>query len=263
MGGKSKSSSSQTSNQESFSQALYGDNSGVMLGGDNNQVSLNVTDHGAIDSALSFADNIGSAAFEANVSANNNLAALSETGFELANEVSSGAFGLVDSITSNQNELANSAMQNTAALASEGFSFANSALENNALLTSEGFSFADSAINSNAMLASDLFGTSAELINQSSERSLDAALAVHNTGLQQLQLGTDFVAQLNQQSLDTSLQAQQDNNDALTNGFKASMQFVEDFSRSDGGAVAETNMKTIGLLSLAAVGVAFAMKKGK
>lgn len=242
MGGKSKSSSSQSSNQKSFSQALYGDNSGVMIGGDGNTV--NFTDFGAVESALSFASGFGDSALTAVMDSNANMAAVADNGLALADSLGHGAFELASDVTGTNAELANQAMMINGSLVSDSFSLADS--------------MSSSFLNAGA----DMFGAGAELIDQSGQRNLEAALAVHDTGLQQLQLGTDFVTQLNQQSLDTNLQAQRDNNDALTGGFKSAMQFVEGFSRSDGNAVAETNMKTVGILSLAAIGVAFAVKKG-
>lgn len=243
MGGKSKSRSSQSSSQTSFSQALYGDNSGVMIGGDGNTV--NFTDYGAINGAFDVVKGATESAMLATMNASDNMAAVADNGLALADSLGHGAYGLASDVTSTNAELANQAMMI------------------NGSLVSDSFSLADSLSHSFLSSGADMFGAGAELINESGERNLEAALAVHNTGLQQLQLGTDFVSQLNQQSLDSNLQAQKDNNDALTNGFKSSMQFVEGFSRSDGNAVAETNMKTVGILSLAAIGVAFALKKGK
>jgi len=281
MGGKSKSSSSQKSDQKSFSQALYGDNSGVNIGGDGNNV--NFTDYGAIESALSFAENNSDNAFSAVLDSNNNMGSVAETALGLADSLSFGAFDLADSAMGTNAELANQAMINTSSVAETGLELADSlgygayslagdmasdnaelasqSMMNSSALASEGFSLADSLSNSFLGAGSEMFNTGAELINQSGERNLDAALSVHNAGLQQLQLGTEFVTNLNQQSLDNNLQAQRDNNATLSNGFKSAMQFVEGFSRSDGNAIAEVNMKTVGLLSLAAVGVAFAVKK--
>lgn len=264
MGGRSSSSSSQSSSQTSFSQALYGDNSGVMIGGDGNTV--NFTDYGAIEGALSFASDNSENAFLAVMDSNANMGAVAETGLALADSLGSGAFGLASDVAGTSAELANSlgsgAFNLVGDITSTNAELANQAMMINGSLVSDSFSLADSLANSFLGAGAEMFGAGAELIDQSGQRNLDAALAVHDTGLQQLQLGTDFVTQLNQQSLDTSLQSQKDNNDALTGGFKSAMQFVEGFSRSDGNAAAETNMKTVGLLSLAAIGVAFAMKKG-
>jgi hypothetical protein len=294
MGGRSSSSSSQKSSQTSFSQALYGDNSGVMIGGNDNTV--NFTDYGAVEGALNFANNNSENAFLAVMDSNNNMGSVAETGLALADSLGAGAFGLVDSVTGTNAALADSlgfgafgvaseSMNTNAALADslaagafgltdsafslagdmagENAELANSAMQINGSLVESSFSLADSLADSFLGAGAGMFGAGAELLNQSGERNLDAALAVQSTGLQQLQMGTDFITALNQQTLDTSLQAQADNNSSLTNGFKSAMQFVEGFSRSDGNAVAETNMKTVGLLSLAAVGVAFAIKKSK
>jgi len=148
--------------------------------------------------------------------------------------------------------------------------FANATSGTNAIITEQSLSLANESMNSSASLASEgfslsesLFSTSAELVDNINSRTIDSAAALHSAGLQQLNLGTEFISTLNQQSLDNNLQSQQDNNDALVQGFASSMQFVEDFSRSDGAAVAETNMKTIGVLAVSGVLIALVLKKGK
>jgi hypothetical protein len=265
MGGKSSSKSSQKSDQKSFSQALYGDNSGVNIGGDGNNV--NFTDHGAIEGALQFARDNSSNAFSAVMDSNANMGSVAESGLALADSTADGAFDLVDGITGTVAGLADNlgfgAFDLASDMAGTNAELASQSMMNSSALASEGFSLANSLSSDFIGAGAEMFGAGAELINQSGERNLDAALSIHNTGLQQLELGTEFVTNLNQQSLDNNLQAQRDNNAALSNGFKSSMQFVEGFSRSDGNAVAEVNMKTVGLLSLAAVGVAFAVRKGK
>jgi poly-gamma-glutamate capsule biosynthesis protein CapA/YwtB (metallophosphatase superfamily) len=224
MSGSSSQQSSSSSNA-STSIGFGGDNNGIMNNGDGN--TFTTTDFGAVEGALSFASNFGSSSLEVALNSNENMASVAETGLSLADSLGGAAFDLAGDMASTNAELTNS-------LAS---SFLGA--------------------------GSSMFGTGAELLDSAGKRNLDAAMVVHSTGLQQLEMGTDFISKLNQQSLDTNLLAQKDNNDALTGGFKSAMQFVEGFSRSDGAAVAETNMKTIGLLSLAAIGVAFALKKGK
>lgn len=261
MGGRSSSSSNQSSSNKSFSQALYGDNSGVMIGGDGN--SVNFTDYGAIEGAFDVVENATSGAYLAVMDSNANMSAVADNGLALADSLGQGAYTLVDSVTGTNAALADSLANGAYGVVGGAFDLSSDAMNTNAGLVSESFSLADSLSAAFLESGASMFDTGAQFVNEQGERNLDAAIAVGEAGFAQLQLGSDFITQLNQQSLDTNLQAQQDNNDSLTNGFKSAMQFVEGFSRSDGNAVAETNMKTVGVLAIAAVGVAFAMKGRK
>lgn len=129
------------------------------------------------------------------------------------------------------------------------------------------FSLVQSANDNMAFLASDaldyganVFSDGVLLADSVSKRGLDAALMVHEAGLAQLTNGTELALGLAQLNTEASLKAQEDNNDALTGGFQAAMQFVEDFSRSDGSELAKTNLKTVAVLALAAVAVAFFLR---
>jgi len=67
--------------------------------------------------------------------------------------------------------------------------------------------------------------------------AIDAALQLSEQGYHQTALGVDLAKSL-----------AKDNNATLANSFKTSMQFVEDFSRSDGADLAAENSKTVGIL---------------
>lgn len=129
-----------------------------------------------------------------------------------------------------------------------------SAANDNAVLLSADAISQVSGIAGNALELSDsLFSTGVSLIDNVSARGLDAALAVHTAGAEQLQLGSELTLALAQQNNDAALEQQADNNNALTNGFASAMQFVEDFSRSDGNEIANTNLKVVGVVVLGVV----------
>lgn len=116
-----------------------------------------------------------------------------------------------------------------------------------------------------AQISSDNAGLMSEnlgFLDSAHRANLSSAISLHNTGFQQLQLGTGLANDLVSTTTNFAFEAQRDNNAALVTGFENAMQFVEDFSRSDGAAVAETNMKTIGIIALAAVVTTFIFKQG-
>jgi hypothetical protein len=127
------------------------------------------------------------------------------------------------------------------------------------LMLAEGLSF-----------GSGVLGDAAELVNSQGERNINAAMRISEIGYMQNQDSMNLANDLFQTSQagansmfesatnsatgilmnaqEAALIQQQDNNNSLENGYKASMQFVEDFSRSDGADLAKTNMKTVGFL---------------
>ena len=292
MGGKSKSSSSQSSNQSSFSQALHGDNSGLMLGGDDNTVNFTqtVTDHGATDAAFGF----GGDALAMADSATQGAYSVASEGMNLADSLAHEAFSLVDGVTSNTTELANSAMNNNAALASQSMEnnayltdavigVADNAMTHNASLAQSGMELANTSMTNNAALASQsmensamlsdsfidnaagMFETGAAMLDGQSARNLDAALAIGEAGMIQTQMGNQLALDMFNTANAASLEQQEDNNNTLENGFKSMMQFADNASRSDGQQLAISTNKTMQYAVLALAGVAgvylFAVKK--
>lgn len=102
-----------------------------------------------------------------------------------------------------------------------------------------------------------LFADATGVIDNSGERMLDAALAVHDSALSQIDMGNDLALNLARVGADQTA----DTNDALTGGFGSMMQFIEDYSRSDGASLAETNMKTVGVLAVAMVAAVYLMNR--
>jgi hypothetical protein len=141
-------------------------------------------------------------------------------------------------------------------------------------LSSESFSLADNLSNtmveaSNSMLSESLassgqvFNAAALSLDGANARTIDAAMAFTEASAFQSENNNDFALALSAQNGEAALMAQNDNNNALENGFKSSMQFVEQFSRSDGNALAETNFKTIALIVGGVVVSMFIYKKVK
>lgn len=135
------------------------------------------------------------------------------------------------------------------------------------VVESANFTMADTAqqaINSNSAVTQtalnygeSLFADATGVLDNAGERMLDSALAVHDSALSQIDMGNDLALSLASINADQT----ENNNDALASGFKSMMQFVEGYSRSDGSALAETNMKTVGIIAVAAVAAFYLMNR--
>lgn len=136
---------------------------------------------------------------------------------------------------------------------------ARSVSDNGVLLADSVVQKSGSMLNSALSFGQSIFTDGASVIDNANSRSLDAALAVHDSSINQIALGNDLALSLTE----LSSNAQKDNTSALNTGFKSMMQFAENFSRSDGAAVAEVNMKTIGLIAVSGVLVAFFFRSKK
>jgi hypothetical protein len=251
MGSKSsqRSSSASTSSSIGIGQDLNGN----MVDGNNN--TINQTDHGALASAM----NLGGQSFSTVNNANDNLSQVVDATLTNNASLTGSSFALADSITSQG-----------VSLASEGLSLADSITGQGLEM---GYELGKVGINAGMYLGDvsagmleqtlstneNMFSAGLALADNSNARTLDSALMVHETGLSQIEQGNNLalsLAELNGgQMSETS--------NALTNGFKSSMQFVEQFSRSDGNALAQTNLKTVGVLAVAGVALVFISKKIK
>jgi len=247
----SGSSSQQESASENNSSSIGigGDNNGYVIDGNGN--SFTQTDYGAI----SVAGSIAQASIENNHSISQSMAALSSEGMSLANELGFQSINVGASV-------AESSMALVDSLASGAFGFADSVVGTNAAVVNQYGDLSALMLDRTLATGEGIFSEGAQLLSDQSDRNLSAALSVTEAGAYQQMKGYDFARDLFAQNGDAAIIQQQTNSDALGNGFKSMMQFAEGFSRSDGNAVAEINMKTIGLLALAAIGVAFAMRKG-
>ncbi|GLX80889.1 hypothetical protein [Thalassotalea eurytherma] len=179
-------------------------------------------------------------------------------------------------------ELAAQANQINAGLASESLSFADNAIGVGAELAYalgsdaiqagvEAGNLAGAMHDTNAAFLSDsqnqslgfadsIFQASNYTINEANNNNLDMALSTVEASILSNQLNNDFALDLANLNGEQAFLQQQDNNTALTNGFKSMMQFADSYSRSDGAQLAETNMKTVGLLVIGAVVSVFIMR---
>lgn len=137
------------------------------------------------------------------------------------------------------------------------FDLVGRANDNAVLLGDSAISAGRGMLDSGLSYGQSLFSESVSLADNISSRGLDAALSVHDSALSQVSAGNELAFSLAQLSNGASLEAQQDNNNALENGFKSMMQFAEGFSRSDGSQLASSNLKLIGIVAAAGVAIAF------
>jgi hypothetical protein len=163
-----------------------------------------------------------------------------------------GAFALADSVSQNNAELTDTALN----LAG---SVADFALQTGFELGDRGLAVGENVAYMGLDTAENLAIGYGDFVNEQGNRNLDAALMVSQSGIEQLQIGSDLALAISAQGSEQ----QANNNDALTGGFKSAMQFVEDFSRSDGASIAETTNKTMMFLVGAAVVGIFIIKKVK
>jgi hypothetical protein len=163
-----------------------------------------------------------------------------------------GAFALANSVSQNNAELTDTAL----GLAG---SVANFALQTGFELGDRGLAVGENIAYMGLDTAENLALGYGDFVNEQGNRNLNAALMVNQSGLEQLQIGSDLVLAISEQGA----MQQADNNTSLNNGFKGAMQFVEDFSRSDGASIAETTNKTMMFIVGAAVVGIFILKKVK
>lgn len=112
-------------------------------------------------------------------------------------------------------------------------------------------------------------GVTSNALNVSSEalyiadgmagRGLDASIRLADNAAYQVEQGNNLALALSQVAREQSAETSR----ALTDGYEQMMQFTEHFSRSDGAAVAETNVKMIGVIVIGLAATALILKRGK
>ncbi|GAA5133131.1 hypothetical protein [Thalassotalea piscium] len=255
MGSKSEQRSSSANTSSSI--GIGGDNNGYVVDGNNNSFTTTNTDYGAIESAGLLAG----ASFESVNNSSNNMAAIADSSIGAMSGVANNAFALTDNYFNTTTDFASDAISQNAGLVSEMTDFAAFSVSENAGLVSEMTNMSGLMLAESLASGERATANAAELINNSGQRNINAALQISEQGFMQNQMGADLAKSLFSTSQQASLVQQQDNNDALANGYKASMQFVEDFSRSDGADLAKTNLQTVGVLVGGLVVAAFVLKK--
>ncbi|WP_218397986.1 hypothetical protein [Alteromonas lipotrueae] len=134
---------------------------------------------------------------------------------------------------------------------------ANSAMGYVKGVATDSMEFASGLFNNGVSAMQGVTGDALELADGVNARTLDSAMMVHDSALTQVQMGNELAV-----ALSGNARAQQaDTNAALNDGFEQMMQFTEQFSRSDGAALAETNMKTVALVAVAGVMAAYMFRK--
>lgn len=172
---------------------------------------------------------------------------LQETNGDLNNN--SGTITMLDpnaingalDIVSGANQLAGDAIESNTLLA-------DSAMAHMKGVNSDSLTFADGALN-----------TAIGSMENVSGYSIDAAMNFADNATLQQQMNSDLTL-----ALAGNARAQSsETNQALTDGFEQMMQFTEQFSRSDGAALAETNSKTVGFMVAGVLGALFLFRWGK
>ena len=200
---------------------------------------------------------------ELNGDFNNNtgtITMIDPNAIEGALSISENAMGLADSVVGANTYLADSAMNNNTLLA-------DSAMGRMAGVNADSLEFADGVMGDALSTVNGIAGDSLEFASGALDSGFDAA---QNMGMFSIDAAMNFAdnASLQQQSNNELVMAlagnareqNAENNQALTDGFEQMMQFTEQFSRSDGAAVAATNTKTVGFMVAGLVAVMLLVK---
>jgi len=205
-----------------------------------------------------------SSRFEFNRETDNSI--LTETDCSITGEYA-GNTGNISVMDGGAFDLVAANMSDMAALASESFGLSYESIkvgENVASLGLDGgIDLAQTMAETSSTMLSDSLAASGEVFGLAA-MALDSSNArASNLTAMITESGNELVYALAGQNSDSALVQQDNNNKALENGFKNTMQFVEQFSRSDGNTIAETNMKTIGIIGVALVFSVYVYKKAK
>lgn len=146
-------------------------------------------------------------------------------------------------------------------------SISENAMGRMAGVNADSLNFADGVMSNALSSVNGIAGDSLEFASGALDSGFDAA---QNMGMFSIDAAMNFAdnATLQQQSNNQLAMAlagnareqSAENNQALTDGFEQMMQFTEQFSRSDGAAVAATNTKTVGFMVAGLVAVLFLSK---
>ncbi|WP_432459403.1 hypothetical protein [Agarivorans sp. QJM3NY_25] len=254
MGSKSSSSQASNSTNTSLSQAIQGNNEGVVLSGDGNVLEMTTTDMGAMNAAKEITEQgvsmVGDLA--SSVTENNRLA-LQESG-DLARDMLSTTVGAVDAAMSDNTSLANNAINQAGSV----FGSAGN------LLSDMGQVISNAALD-NHLLASTSINAQSDLATKALTENSDLAFSAMDLSRQNLTEGSNLVYELAKMNDTTQSDNQKYFYDSLANASKQAYQFADNASRSDGQQLAIESNKTIQYTVLAVVvgAVLIALKKAK
>lgn len=180
-----------------------------------------------------------------------NITMIDPNAIEGALEISGQAMGLADSVVGQNTALSSYAIGQNTDLAGYVVDSAGGMLDSS-------LTFADEAFTTAADSMTSFNRDALTLTDNMSQRGLDAAMMVHDSAVNQVAMGNDLAMGLASNARAQSAETM----DALGDGFEQMMQFTEQFSRSDGAALAKTNMETVAVIAISGVIIAY-MFRGK
>lgn len=244
MGSNSRSASSQTTNNTSTTFGIQGANNGLVINGSGN----NVTDGGAFKVVGDMVDILpsiisqGAGMVTDGFNAVTNISLAGERQNENLLNAAVDIFSDANSAQQDMFRVGANALTEFGEMQSRGFeTFTNATRDN----LSDSLKFADRAVTLNAAISEASMDNSkslatvvaSELGRANDNNTYLAGSAMNNNAA--------LAESLTRTALDAGNQANKDATGQLQRGFDSMMGFAEQFSRSDGAALAESNNKTM------------------
>lgn len=244
MGSSSRSASSQTTNNTSNTFGIQGANNGLVINGSGNTV----TDGGAFKLIGDFVDSLpvyfsqGAGMITDGFNAVTDVAMMGERQNENFLNAAVDLFGETNSAQQDMYRVSTNALTEFGDMQSRGFETYTNATRDN---FSDSLKFADGAVAVNAAVSQASMDNSkslatvvADALARANENNTYLAGSAMNNS-------ADLAESLTKVALDSGNQANKDATGQLQRGFDSMMGFAEQFSRSDGAALAESNNKTM------------------
>ncbi|MCL1038029.1 hypothetical protein L2750_12805 [Shewanella submarina] len=263
MGSSSRSNSSQQTRNSSVSFGVQGPNNGIILNGNGNTV----TDGGAFKLV---GDIVGQLPmlFASGMNAVTDVSQMGERQTEQAFNTATDLYGEASNSLQEMARLGADVMTDAGdymhSATQEAFDFGRSAID------TAGHA-ADSAIDANVIVSREAMDNSYDMaamvatsLENANANNTDLAHRSMDNAAYMVDGVTSFADSLTDKVLDSAETANKDATGQLIRGFESMMGFAEDYSRSDGTALAESNNKTLlymmGGLAVTALGAAFIMR---
>ncbi|WP_198783446.1 hypothetical protein [Shewanella putrefaciens] len=244
MGSSSRSASSQTTSNISTTFGIQGANNGLVINGSGNTI----TDGGAFDIVGRIVDifpNLfgqGVSMVSDGFNAVTDVALMGERQNESFLNAAVDLFGETNSAQQDMFRVGANALTEFGDMQSRGFETLTNATKDN---LSESLKFADGAVAINAAVSQASMDNSkslatvvADALSKANDNNTYLAGSAMNNS-------ADLAESLTKTALDAGNQANKDATGQLQRGFESMMGFAEQFSRSDGAALAESNNKTM------------------
>ncbi|WP_025822968.1 hypothetical protein [Shewanella marina] len=246
MGSKSRSNSSQTTNNTSTTFGIQGPNNGAIINGNGNTV----IDGGAFDLVGKVAGILPDV-FKDSIYAVNQL---SDNGARQTESVMRSAVDLFGDTNQTSVDLAQlnaDTMTETGEILSRGlqdsYSFGESAL--NAVTQQT-----DNVLNANSQVTIEAMNNNTDLAALVTDALADANDNYASLSSQAMTTNSDLALGLSNTAIDAVAEARRDSTGELQRGFESFMGFAEQYSRSDSVEMAKANNKTM-IMSLTAAAV--------